>query len=357
MGKAIAFTLIGCLQGLRTSGSLRHKNRGASKEPSVRIMWEVLETTKNVVQKSWQVRVDQDALVRFSRNLREAGTEVPHWDHLYHYFDGGKDTVSYLLILDSLNFCFWPLPGNTKWEIEYESRKLSGYYALAASLTRSLRSGIPITSAEYLAKLSKDELRDILAGQGDLQLLDQRLQILRELGKALLQDYNGKAHRMVEAAGNSAIELVRLLAEKLVSFRDTALYQGHSVYFYKRAQILAADLSGAFDGKAWGRFTDMDKLTSFADYKLPQVLRHLGVLHYAPALARKVDQMEFIDPGSLEEIEIRASTIWAVELIRQELAHSGKNLKAFEIDWILWNLGQRDDFKIKPYHRTVTIFY
>ncbi|MBK5100884.1 MAG: hypothetical protein JJE15_07830, partial [Desulfobacteraceae bacterium] len=212
-------------------------------------MWEVLETAKDVVQKSRQVRVDQESLVRFSRNLREAGTEVPPWDHLYHYCDGGKDTVSYLLVLDSLNFCFWPLPGKARWEIEYESRTLSGYYALAASLTRALRSGIPITSAEYLAELSKDELKDILAGRGDLQLLDQRLEILRELGKALVQDYNGEAHRMVEAAGNSAITLARLLAEKLASFRDIASYQGRKVFFYKRAQILAADLSGAFDGK------------------------------------------------------------------------------------------------------------
>jgi hypothetical protein len=320
-------------------------------------MWEVLETAKNVTEKSRLVRVDEQALVRFSRNLCEADTEVPPWDHLYHYCDGGEDTVSYLLVLDSLNFCFWPLPGKARWEIEYESRRLSGYYALAASLTRSLKSGTPIISAEYLAELSKDELKDILTGRGDLQLLDQRLEILRELGKALLQDYNGEAHRMVEAAGNSAITLARLLAEKLASFRDIASYQERKVFFYKRAQILAADLYGAFDGKKWGSFTDMDKLTSFADYKLPQVLRHLRVLRYTPALAQRVDQMELIDPGSPEEVEIRANTLWAVESIRQELEHKGKKLNAYEIDWILWNLGQRQDFKIKPYHRTVTIFY
>jgi hypothetical protein len=81
------------------------------------------------------------------------------------------------------------------------------------------------------------------------------------------------------------------------------------------------------------------------------------VLRYTPALAQRVDQMELIDPGSPEEVEVRANTLWAVESIRQELEHKGKKLNAYEIDWILWNLGQRQDFKIKPYHRTVTIFY
>jgi hypothetical protein len=101
----------------------------------------------------------------------------------------------------------------------------------------------------------------------------------------------------------------------------------------------------------------MDNVTAFADYKLPQVLRHVGVLQYNPSMDNKVDQGIFLEAGSPEEIEIRANTIWAVELIRQELTQMGKKLRAFEIDWILWNLGQESQFKIKPYHRTKTIFY
>jgi hypothetical protein len=320
-------------------------------------MQEILETTRDVVEKSSQVRIDRQALVRFSRNLLGPDRKVPPWDNYHHFYDGGEDTVFYLLVLDSINFCFWPLPGKVRWGIEYESKRLSGYYALATTLKLALKSGIPINRADYLADLSGRELKKMLAGQGELQLLDRRLDILHELGKALLREYGGKATRLVEAAGNSAIALARLLAENFTSFRDIATYQGHRTFFYKRAQIFSADLYGAFAGKKWGSFRDIDSLTSFADYKLPQVLRQVGVLRYAPALAQKVDHMEFIEAGSLEEIEIRANTVWAVELIRQELEQMGKKLKAYEIDWILWNLGQEEDFRIKPYHRTVTIFY
>jgi len=78
---------------------------------------------------------------------------------------------------------------------------------------------------------------------------------------------------------------------------------------------------------------------------------------YEESLAKKVDQQVLLEPGSLEEIEIRANTIWTVELIRRELKRMGKALRAFEIDWLLWNLGQDDAFREKPYHRTVSIFY
>jgi len=320
-------------------------------------MWEVLETAKNVAKKSRQVQINKQALVRFSRKVLADGIEVPRWNSHYHFCGSGEATVSYLLVLDSLNFCFWPAPGKAKWEIEYESRKLSGYYALAASLKGAIESGVPITNAEYLAELTLGELKQILGGQGELQLLEDRLQILNELGHVLLEEYEGQALKLVESAGRSAIRLALLLTEKLASFRDVAEYQGHKVFFYKRAQIFAADLHGAFDGKDRANFTDIDKLTAFADYKLPQVLRHLGIFDYGQALAQKVDQEIYLEPGCPEEVEIRANTIWAVELIRQELERMGKALRAFEIDWILWNLGQHGKFKVRPYHRTLTMFY
>jgi len=75
------------------------------------------------------------------------------------------------------------------------------------------------------------------------------------------------------------------------------------------------------------------------------------------SLAYIVDRQTPIVSGAAQEIEIRANTIWAVELIKQELHRMGKNVRAFEIDWLLWNLGQKGDFKKKPYHKTLTIFY
>jgi len=320
-------------------------------------MNEVLETTRHVKERSQQVTIDKQALADFSRKLTEDGIEIPLWNYDYHFFDGGQETVAYLLILDSINFCFWPKPEADKWEVQYKSETLSGYYALAASLKKALDSGVPITEAHYLAELSLGKFKQILGGKGELQLMDARAHILNELGVFLINKYNGEANRLVESAENSALNLVGLLVENLPSFRDVADYCGTKIYFYKRAQIFAADLYGAFAGKDWGYFKDMEKLTAFADYKLPQVLRHVGILQYSPSMEHKVDQGIFLDAGSSEEIEIRANTIWAVELIRQELTQMGKKLRAFEIDWILWNLGQESQFKSKPYHKTVTIYY
>ncbi len=327
-------------------------------------MEEVLESTQWVVKHSELVRLDREALARFASELALEGCEpgIPEWNYHYHFYDGGERTVAYLLVLDSLNFCFWAPAGKPKWEIVYQGESLSGYYALAAALKRAFETGVPLDDATFLARLSPDKLGVILNGRGELQLLDRRLAILNELGKVLLERYGGgrrppRPCQLVEAAGGKAVELVRLLVRDFPSFRDEALYKGRRVSFYKRAQIFAADLWLAFGGRGWGSFTDVDRLTAFADYKLPQVLRQLGILQYSPELAAKVDRLESLGPSSPEEIEIRANTIWAVELLRQELGELGKRPLAIELDWLLWEMGQRPEFKEKPHHRTVTIFY
>lgn len=41
-------------------------------------------------------------------NIKESIPKV-EWDYEgIHYFDNGPLTVQYLLVLDALNFCFWP---------------------------------------------------------------------------------------------------------------------------------------------------------------------------------------------------------------------------------------------------------
>jgi hypothetical protein len=317
----------------------------------------VLETVRHVADKSRLVRINEEAVVAFSERLSSQEVQIPSWDREHHFRGSDEETLAYLLVLDTLNFCFWPPPGRGTWEICREGRSYSGYYALSVSLKKALESGIPITDARFLASLTLGQMKEILSGRGVLQLMEKRLENLQELGQVLLGNYGGKASQLVAGARCSAVALARLVATSFSSFRDEAVYLGEKVFFYKRSQLLAADIHGAFGGKGWGGFGDMGKLTAFADYKLPQVLRHMGVLDYAAPLAEKIDGLIYLDPGSQEEVEIRANTIWAVEMIRQELERLGRKLRAFEIDWILWSLGQDEAFKKKPYHRTVTIFY
>ena len=87
------------------------------------------------------------------------------------------------------------------------------------------------------------------------------------------------------------------------------------------------------------------------------MLRRLGVLRYAPHLAARIDRLEPLAAGSREEVEIRAATVWAGELMRRELARRCAEVTALHIDYWLWREGQIQGPGIKPYHRTRSIYY
>lgn len=70
---------------------------------------------------------------------------------------------------------------------------------------------------------------------------------------------------------------------------------------------MVADIHSAYCGKEIGEFTDIDNLTMFADYRVPQILYHFGALEYGEELANKIKKEEVIIHGSIEEVSKKFS--------------------------------------------------
>jgi hypothetical protein len=314
----------------------------------------VLASTRPVVEAARHVRIDDDAVERLAHRLADRGVEAPEWRVWPHWWEDSDRAADYVLVLDALNFCFW---GEPRWRVPFEGQLLDGYWALAACLRRALDAGVPLLDPHHLATVDEAAARDLFAGESEIPLLAARIANLREVGTGLLAAGSSFAD-LVRAANGSGEALVAEVVRRFPSFDDVATYDGAEVRFYKRAQILVSDLHGIYGGAGLGAFDDLDRLTAFADYKIPQVLREAGILVYAQALAETVDRQELIPPGDPREVEIRAGTVWGCELLRQALERRrpGPPLRAFEVDWLLWSDAQGRAIS-RPYHRTRTIYY
>jgi hypothetical protein len=143
--------------------------------------------------------------------------------------------------------------------------------------------------------------------------------IIVQTNTLFVQDFEGSFVNCIYSAHYSAASLVNLLAESFPCFRDETSFQGRRVRLYKRAQILVADLWACFNGESFGEFHDINKVTMFADYRIPQILHQLGCLMYSPPLESHIRQLKPIPSSSTWEVELRATSIWCVELIRQEI--------------------------------------
>lgn len=306
-----------------------------------------------VTNRASQVRINHDLIPAYASSLPVEKAIQPELDPACHYLGRQEDTLSYLLILDTVNFGSGYFPHLRK------RPGMSGYFTTASSLNDFYKNNGPL-SAEQLAAIAVDQCTLIFDQDPTNKTIRELMQhftiALNELGRYLLNRFNGSFSGLVEAAGSSAGRLVQLL-KKMPYFNDVESYHELTVPFFKRAQIVAADLAVAFHGQAWGRFGDLDQLTIFADNLVPHVLRMDGILRYEEALVTRIEAAALIPAGSSEEIEIRAGAVHAVELIKRSICDSGQPVTSSQLDYFLWNRGQLPRYKAVPRHRTRTVYY
>jgi len=251
-------------------------------------------------------------------------------DASLHHLDGPPEEVArYLLTLDAINF-------GSGWFPTLRKRPgCSGYATIASRLSDRFRAGGAWSNGE-LRSLDSATIANTLGQRADHELMALYAQALRSLG-----DWLGDRGVLdaIDTAGGSAEALAGALAGAMSLFGDRG--------FYKRAQIVPANL--ALAGVA--SFSDLDRLTIFADNLVPHVLRCDGVLVYDPRLAAHIDAGRLLRPGP-QEHEIRAAAVHACELLSARLGVAPRVLD----NW-LWNRGQSPEIKARPRHRCRCVFY
>ena len=285
---------------------------------------EVREECRSIADGARVVSIDLDRLAELDPG------PPPAPDPVHHYLEGTpEDVADYMLTLDAINF-------GSGWFPTLRKRPgLSGYFTVASALADRWRAVGP-WSAAALRALHAADVAAVLGQEADHELMGLYAEALRDLGRFL---GDRRALDVVAEAGGSAERLASMLARGMPFFDDRG--------FWKRAQIAPNDLvlAGVAD------FSDLDRLTIFADNLVPHVLRVDGVLRYDPALAARIDAGELLPPGE-EEREIRGCAVHACELLSERLG-----MPARLLDTALWNRGQAPTYKSVARHRTRTVFY
>jgi len=315
----------------------------------------VRETTHAVVEGAKLVTLDDAAIEAWARAVDAADLRPSAHDLLAHLPGSREQLANLILLIDALNFCFW---SDDPIRIQWRGRTYQRFNAMFISLLLAAKFEPRWCRADYWLDVPAKEISEVLGGkgQGRLLLLDERERIIRDVARTLLERFDGQFAYAVESVNGRAWPLAVLLMTNFDSFRDVSNYHGKAVYFLKRAQICALDLSIAWQTHGFNPLDGAEDLTAFADYRVPQALRHLGILKLVPDLAAAVDQGEELPRESDGEIEIRAATIQAVDRMYAAVQKLGKKAEVWQIDWYLWLLSHHEDVRVN-HHRTRTVFY
>jgi hypothetical protein len=297
----------------------------------VRLTDEVRTTCAAIAAAAGHVTIDAAAAQAYD-DLTAAPAPAP--DPERNLTEGSEEDVArYWLVVDTVNFGSGWFP--TLRKRHAGGRPVSGYFTVAWALADQFRAHGPWTNAQLRA-LRADEVAGVLGQAPDHELMALYAQALRSLGSFLGER---STLDVVQQARGSAVALAETLAGGMAMFHDPG--------FFKRAQIVPSDL--ALAGVA--EFSDLDRLTIFADNLVPHVLRCDGVLVYDERLAARIDAGRPLRMGA-QEREIRGCAVHACRLIAERLGVDERTL-----DQRVWNRGQAPAYKARPRHRCHTVYY
>ncbi len=255
----------------------------------------VLDTTRPIVEDAQDVSIDGTALERLAQSMGGMELSPPSMDEPIYPKGIGDDVIDFFMLGNSINFAFTDFSTGEKFATTYAGADWRGSLAMWACLKRGVDNGIIDHHGGNLQRIGYRELEFVFMGNRQIPMLQERLDIFHEVGAVLSEKYEGYFHNLALGCGGRLFDGGRGLVERLTadfpSFDDSCIYEGRKVRFDKRAQLLAVDIQSRFHQHGITFFEDMDDLTMFADYSVPNTLRRgcFGLFIQARGCCRRQD--------------------------------------------------------------------
>ena len=275
----------------------------------------VLETSKFVVDNAKHVKINYDKANELIDELLKFDnvhylTKVP-----YGVYDmSTRDIINFLLIYDSIDFSFW---GNPKWTINVNGKDLDGGIALLHCIFNMFDGRDSVEVYKQLENMTLEDFKEILKGNIDIPLLEERYKIVSSIAEIVNKKMNGSFYDYIKDM-NTDQEIFKTILNNFSGFEDTRTYKGQTVYFYKLAQLLTSDILHVIENKEQ-KEVDYSNLLGCADYKIPQVMQGFGILEYDTKLSSLLETKTEIEENSEYEVEIRASMIVVINYIWEQI--------------------------------------
>ena len=342
------------------------KSRQPARAPEIRwpkpIGSPVLESIRPVIEKSRDVHTNVEKIVEVAGWMAYEELAMP----VYPVPTGVKstdpnDVVDLILVANSIDTAFTDFKTHVKFQVDHEGQHWSDSDAMFACLNRAMNDGIPMLDGKFLAKVSRAELEKVFSGNMEMPMLDEKLAVLHQVGSVLAEKYGGRFHNFVKSCpallydgGNG---LVERMAKEFPRFNDVSPYDGHEIKFYKLAQLGLWFAYATYPKNGPVRLDDVERMTTFPDYIVPVALRLLGINSYSPELEHAIGSYQLIPRNSAQEVEIRAHSIYATALLREEI----NKIRPPDLQVIIPQVNERlwthYHTTFWPHHLTQTIMY
>lgn len=321
----------------------------------------VIDSLRPVIELSRDVTTHCDKIVDVANWMAYEELPMPHLAVPYGLDKTPDVAIDFVMVANTIDSAFTDFNTHVKFQVDYAGERLSDSDAMVACLKRAMDSGIPILDGNFLAKVTRPQMEKIFAGNMEIPMLDEKMAVFHQAGDILAAKYDGRYLNFVKSCSPRLYDngngLVDRLVKEFPRFNDVSQYEGHEVKFYKLAQLGYWGMYSGLGNTGDFMLKDPQKLTAFADYIVPVALRLMGMITYSPALEKTINTYQVVPRDSPQEIEIRAHSLYATALLREEvnkLRPPDQQIIIPQIDARLWTHYHTTFW---PHHLTKTIMY
>jgi len=266
------------------------------------------------------------------------------------------------MLINTLNFAFTDFESSTKYEIVREGKVLSDSEAMFVQIQEAISSGVQLYDGNVLSDLDDKQLKNIFKGNIEMPMMSERLDILLNVGAKLSDDYGGDWINFINAGPKKLYDNGEGLIERLISefprFDDTSQYdKKYNIHFYKLAQLAFWGIHAELAGTGDFYIEDMQSMSAFADYIVPVALEVMKIVEYSEELRNKITNGEIIARDSLEEIEIRSTSLYITAKLTEEINKRRPAEKSIIIPQLDYRLWKQYHATHRPHHLTITTMY
>jgi len=181
-------------------------------------------------------------------------------------------------------------------------------------------------SAKNLANLSKEMFESWLSDDsGEIPIFDPdtRLMLTRQLGRKLLERYNGNFDEIYEKSGhrllwNGFLGGFLTRCEEFEGYRDPI--------FFKKANLLAK----VMERRGLWKFKDPENKNPPINYHIPNIAYKTGMIVLPPPLMAKIREKTPLNED--DEFKLRLATVEAYRIVASE-----SGIDPYKIDDDAWN--------------------
>lgn len=298
----------------------------------------IIDSCSYVMDNAEFVKINYEKLNTFIATIDLK--KLKHWlsSNPYNMLDLGiENIINFMLLFDSIDYSFW---GSPKWTIDTDLGKKDGSDALLYSMLKYVREN----SLDDLYDITYDEFEKILKGNVQIPLIKERYETLTQISNVVKENMKGNFYKYIYSV-HSDDELLKVIIDNFLCFKDERKYNGKTIYFYKLAQLLTSDILHLRE-RTENINVDYSHLIGCADYKIPQTMRALGIIEYNDELSNVIDKKVEIEISSKYEVEIRASMIFVIDYIKNKIPYAN----AIDINDYVFTASKKVKSIAKPYH-------